>query len=59
MALWVPEATNSRKQTPQTSPQNLQYDTLGTQIRPRKVIFGHFIDFGHFPIEIPNEVKKK
>ena len=23
------------------------------------MIFGHFIDFGHFPIEIPIEVKKK
>ena len=31
---------------------------LGTQIGPRKVIFGHFNDFGHFPIEIPIEVKK-
>ena len=25
---------------------------------PGKVIFGHFIDFGHFPIEIPIEAKK-
>ena len=25
---------------------------------PRKVILGHFNDFGHFPIEIPIEVKK-
>ena len=25
----------------------------------RKVIFGQFIDFGHFPIEIPIEAKKK
>jgi hypothetical protein len=40
-------------------PQNPQKDTLGTQIGPRKVIFGHFIDFGHFPIEIPTEVGKK
>ena len=24
-----------------------------------KVIFGHFIDFGHFPIEIPIEAEKK
>ena len=23
------------------------------------MIFGHFIDFGHFPIEIPIEAKKK
>ena len=26
----------------QTSPQNPQKDTLGSQIRPQKVIFGHF-----------------
>ena len=25
---------------------------------PRKLILGHFNDFGHFPIEIPIEVKK-
>ena len=25
---------------------------------PGKVIFGHFIDFGHFSIEIPIEAKK-
>ena len=25
---------------------------------PGKVIFGHFIDFGHFPIEIPIEAEK-
>ena len=24
---------------------------------PGKVIFGHFIDFGHFPIEIPIEAE--
>ena len=42
----------------QTSPQNPQKDTLGTQIGPRKVIFSHFIDFGHFPIEIPIVVEK-
>ena len=29
-----------------------QKDTLGTQIRPQKIIFGHF------PIEIPIEVEK-
>ena len=23
------------------------------------MIFGHFIDFGHFPIEIPIEAEKK
>ena len=33
-------------------------DTLGTILDPGKVIFGHFIDFGHFPIEIPIEAKK-
>ena len=37
---------------------NPQKGTLGTQIGPRKVIFSHFIDFGHFPIEIPIEVEK-
>ena len=42
----------------QNHPQNPQKDTLGTQIGPRKVIFGHFIDFGHFPIEIPIEAEK-
>ena len=29
-----------------------------SQIKPWKVIFGHFIDFGHFPIEIPIAVGK-
>ena len=42
----------------QNHPQNPQKDTLGTQIGPRKEIFGHFIDFGHFPIEIPIKSKK-
>ena len=32
--------------------------TLGTILDPGKVIFGHFIDFGHFPIEIPIEAEK-
>ena len=32
----------------QTSPHHPQKDTLGTQIGPRKVIFGHFIDFEYF-----------
>ena len=40
----------------QNHPQNPRLDHLGTQIGPRKVIFGHFNDFGHFPIEIPIEV---
>ena len=32
-------------------------DTLGTILDPGKVIFGHFIYFGHFPIEIPIDAK--
>ena len=40
-------------------PETLQLDTLGTQISPRKVIFDHFFDFGHFPIEIPILIEKK
>ena len=31
---------------------------MGTILDPGKVIFGHFIDFGHFPIEIPIEAEK-
>ena len=42
----------------QNHPQNPQKDTLGTQIRPRKVIFSHFFYFFHFPIEIPIVVEK-
>ena len=42
----------------QNHPQNPQRDTLGTQNGPPKVIFGNFIDFGHFPIEIPIEAEK-
>ena len=34
-----------RPPTPQSSPQNPQKDTSGTQIGPRKVIFGHFAFF--------------
>ena len=30
---------------------------MGTILDPGKVIFGHFIDFGHFPIEIPIEAE--
>ena len=56
MALWVAESKFWDHFSLQISPQK---DTLGTQIGPRKVIFGHFIDFGHFPIEIPIEVEKK
>ena len=33
-------------------------NTLGTILDPGKVIFGHLIDFGHFPIEIPIEAEK-
>ena len=32
-------------------------NTLGTILDPGKVIFGHFIDFGHFAIEIPIEAE--
>ena len=39
-------------------PWNPHLDTLGTILDPGKVIFGHFIAFGHFPIEIPIEAKK-
>ena len=31
----------------------LDLDTLRAILDPGKAIFGHFIDFGHFPIEIP------
>ena len=31
---------------------------MGTILDPGKVIFGHFIYFGHFPIEIPIEAEK-
>ena len=40
-------------------PLNPHLDTLGTILDPGKVIFGHFIYFGHFPIEIPIEAEKK
>ena len=33
----------------------LDLDTLRAILDPGKAIFGHFIDFGHFPIEIPIE----
>ena len=38
--------------------ENPHLATLGTILDPGKVIFGHFIDFGHFPIEIPIEAEK-
>ena len=31
---------------------------FGNHFDPGKVIFGHFIDFGYFPIEIPIEAEK-
>ena len=37
---------------------NPHLDTLGAILDPGKAIFGHFIDFGHFPIEIPIEAEK-
>ena len=39
-------------------PKTPHLDTLGTILNPGKVTFGHFIDFGHFPIEIPIEAEK-
>ena len=42
----------------QIPPLKPHLDTLGTILDPGKVIFGHFIDFGHFPIEIPIEAEK-
>ena len=40
--------TSKMNKNDQNDPQK---DTLGTQVGPPKVNFGHFIDFGHFPIE--------
>ena len=37
----------------QSSPQNPQKDTSGTQIGPRKVIFGHFAFFWYFYLIFP------
>ena len=34
-------------------PQNPQKDTSGTKIRPRKVIFGHLINFAYFWVIFP------
>ena len=59
MALWVPETNFRDHFSIQTSPQNPQKATLGTQIGPQKVIFSHFFYFVHFPIEIPIVVEKK
>ena len=40
-----------------TPPKTPHLETLGTIFDPRKVIFGHFIHFGHFSIEIPIEAE--
>ena len=48
MALRVSESKFWDHFSIQTSPQNPQKDTLGTQIGPRKVIFGHFAFFEYF-----------
>ena len=40
---------------PPKTPKMGHLATLGTILDPGKVIFGHFIDFSHFPIEIPIE----
>ena len=48
MALRVSESKFWDHFSIQTSPQNPQNDTLGTQIGPRKVIFGHFAFFEYF-----------
>ena len=40
-----------------TPPQNPYFNTLGTILDPEKVIFGHFIFFCHFPIEIRIEAE--
>ena len=39
-------------------PLNPHLDTLGTIEDPGKVIVGHFIYFGHLPIDIPIEAEK-
>ena len=36
------------------TPLKTHLDISGTILDPGKVIFGHFIYFGHFPIEIPS-----
>ena len=42
----------------QIPPLKPPLDTLGTIFDPGKVIFGHFIEFGHFAFEIPIGAKK-
>ena len=58
MALGVPKSKFQDHFSIQIPPLKPILDTLGTNLDPGKVIFGHFIDFGHFPIEIPIEAKK-
>ena len=48
MALWVSESKFWDHFSIQTSPQNPQKYTLGTQIGPQKVIFGDFAFFEYF-----------
>ena len=55
MALGVPKSIFQDHFSIQIPPPKTHVDTLGTILDPVKVIFGHFIDFGHFPIEIPIE----
>ena len=53
MVLRVPESKFRNHFSIQTSPQNPQKDTSGTQIGPRKVIFGHFAFFWYFYLIFP------
>ena len=50
---WRFGCPNQNSETIQTSPQNPQKDTLGTQIGPQKVIFGHFAFFEYFYLIFP------
>ena len=58
MAFWVPESKFQDHFSIQTSPQNPQKYTSEPKIGPRKVIFGPFIDFEYFTIEIPIDAEK-
>ena len=53
MALWVSKSKFWDHFSIQTNPQNPQKDTSGTQIGPRKVIFGHFAFFWYFYLIFP------
>ena len=53
--IWAPQVPFL---VPPKYPKKNHLDPLGTILDPGKVIFGHFIAFGHFPIEIPIEAKK-